>query len=85
MQARVGASAPAQAAAACAQAARPAQRVAFKAACRVVAPHPLQNAKANAPAQWRAHKPAWETRRNDSHLPLEVCLIIKVLLANKAT
>ena len=72
MQARDGAIAPIEAAAAFAQAARPARRVAFNAACRVVAPDPPKAAKPDTPALWSPHKPTWQTRRSTQHLPVEV-------------
>ena len=75
-QARQGVSTPIEAAAAFAQASRPAQRVAFNAACRVVVPNPSEVAKAGGPAAWPAHKPAWQARRSNKHLPVEVRLSI---------
>ncbi len=77
VQARTCASAPFEAAAAFAQAARPIQRVAFNAACRVVAPDPPRNAGKDAPTLWPAHKPAWQAKRSDKHLPVEVGLNIR--------
>jgi len=70
LQARAGAKGPVEAAAAGAQSARPPQRVAFNAACRVVAPEPIQQAKLGATALGR--KPAWQARLDVRHLPVEV-------------
>ena len=76
LQARAGAKGPVEAAAAGAQAARPPQRVAFNAACRVVAPDPMREARLGTTAL--ARKPVWQARLDVRHLPVEVRCISKM-------
>ena len=72
VQARTGAKGPVEAAAAFARASKQPQRVTFNAACRVVVPTPPEDARVGVPDLRPAHKPAWQTRRTDKQLPVEV-------------